>query len=93
VLTSLRLAKHPDKTFIGQIARGFDFLGYHFSPDGLRVATKTGANFMARVLQLYEPEPGTSVSARLGVYVRRWVRWVTAGVLAAAQRLLPVLRG
>jgi hypothetical protein len=33
VLASLRLAKHLDKTFIGRIARGFDFLGYHFSPD------------------------------------------------------------
>jgi hypothetical protein len=40
VLTSLRLAKHPDKTFIGRIAKGFDFLGYHLSPDGLTVAKK-----------------------------------------------------
>ena len=29
VLGSLRLEKHPDKTFIGKIERGFDFLGYH----------------------------------------------------------------
>ncbi len=29
VLASLRLEKHPDKTFIGRIERGFDFLGYH----------------------------------------------------------------
>src|SRR5207249_3231258 len=36
VLTSLRLAKHPDKTFIGCIAKGLDFLGYYFSPEGLR---------------------------------------------------------
>jgi hypothetical protein len=27
VLGSLRLEKHPDKTFIGRIERGFDFLG------------------------------------------------------------------
>jgi RNA-directed DNA polymerase len=80
VLTSLHLAKHPDKTFIGSIARGFDFLGYHFSPDGLRVATKTLANFVARVRQLYGHEPGERVSARLGAYVRRWVRWVRAGL-------------
>jgi RNA-directed DNA polymerase len=26
VLGSLRLEKHPDKTFIGRIERGFDFL-------------------------------------------------------------------
>jgi hypothetical protein len=38
VLASLGLEKHPDKTFIGRIERGFDFLGYHFSPDGLTAA-------------------------------------------------------
>ncbi len=31
-----------DKTFIGRIEKGFDFLGYHFGPDGLCVAKKTG---------------------------------------------------
>ena len=93
VLASLRLDKHPDKTFIGSIAKGFDFLGYHFSPKGLRVAIKTVANFVARMRQLYEHEPGEKVSSRLGAYVRRWVRWVTAGVPAVAQRLLPVLVG
>jgi hypothetical protein len=28
-LRALSLEKHPDKTFIGRIERGFDFLGYH----------------------------------------------------------------
>ncbi len=35
VLGDLGLEKHPDKTFIGRIERGFDFLGYHFGPEGL----------------------------------------------------------
>jgi hypothetical protein len=30
ILGSLRLEKHPDKSFIGRIERGFDFLDYHF---------------------------------------------------------------
>lgn len=30
MLGMLGLEKHPDKTFIGKIERGFDFLGYHF---------------------------------------------------------------
>ena len=93
VLASLRLAKHPDKTFIGKIAKGFDFLGYHFSPDGLRVATKTLANFVARVRQLYEQEPGEGGSARLGAYVQRWMRWVHAGLLAVIQLRLPPRSG
>ena len=33
--------KHPGKTFIGRIEIGFDFLGYHFGPDGLSVVKKT----------------------------------------------------
>ena len=32
---------HPDKTLIGRIERGFDFLGYHFGLDGLSVARKS----------------------------------------------------
>jgi hypothetical protein len=81
VLGSLGLLKHPDKTFIGRIERGFDFLGYHFGPDGLSVAKKTVENFVARAIRLYEQEPGEAcASSRLGLYVRRWVRWVQAGL-------------
>jgi hypothetical protein len=29
------LEKHPDKTFIGRIERGFDFLGYPFRSGGI----------------------------------------------------------
>lgn len=31
----LKLEKHQDKTIIGRIEKGFDFLRYHFSPEGL----------------------------------------------------------
>lgn len=41
VMADLRVEKHPDKTFIGRISRGFDFLGSWFSPSGLGVALKT----------------------------------------------------
>lgn len=81
VLASLCLTKHPDKTFIGRIEKGFDWLGYHIRPGLLTVATKTLEHFVARVRQLYEQEPREpDTSSRLGVYVRRWVRWVRAGV-------------
>ena len=46
VLRSLRLEKHPDKTFLGKIERGFDFPGTHFSRDGLRVAPATIQKFV-----------------------------------------------
>jgi len=40
-LGALQLEKHPGKIFIGRIAGGFDFLGYHFSADSLTVAAGT----------------------------------------------------
>ncbi len=68
------------KTFIGHIERGFDFLGYHFGPEGLSVAKTTIERFVARAIRLYEQEPGEAcASSRLGLYVRRWLRWARAG--------------
>ena len=43
LLNSLRLEKHPEKTFVGKTERGFDcldFLGYPIRPDGISVASK-----------------------------------------------------
>jgi hypothetical protein len=85
---SLRLEKHPDKTFIGRIEKGFDFLGYHFSPDGLSVAEKTIGKFLARAVQLYEQEQEEPFSSPLfGLYVRRWVSWVRGTAINTASWL------
>ena len=81
VLNLLKVEKAPDKTFIGRIENGFDFLGYHFSPDGLSVAEKTIEKFLARVVRLYEQEQEEPFgSPLLGLYVRRWVGWLYGGV-------------
>ena len=37
-LGALRLAKHPGKTFVATIEKGFDLLCYHFSPQGVTLA-------------------------------------------------------
>ncbi len=50
-----------DKTFIGRFEKGFEFLGYHFGPNGLSVATKTIEQFVARATRLYEQEPDKSL--------------------------------
>ncbi len=74
VLSSLKLEKHPEKTFIGRIEKGFDFLGYHFSRAELTVAKTTLENFAARAIRLYEQEPEEPVdSSRLGEYVQTLV--------------------
>ena len=82
LLNGLKLEKHPDKTFIGRIEKGFDFLGYHFSPKGLAVSKETEKKFVERATQLYEQERGGSQDgpSPLGQYVRRWVGWATGGL-------------
>jgi hypothetical protein len=52
----IEIINDSDKTFIGRIEKGFDFLGYHFSPEGLSVAEKTIEKFLARAVRRYEQE-------------------------------------
>jgi hypothetical protein len=78
----LGLAKHPDKTFIGRVERGFDFLGYHLAPGRLTLARATVERFAERAHRLYEQDRREPCgSPRLDAYVRRWQRWTTAGLL------------
>ena len=73
----------PEKTFIGRIEKGFDFLGFRLSPHGITMATATWERFVERALRLYEQdrrEPDGS--PRLDAYVLRWRGWAR-----------PVLRG
>ena len=80
----LRLAKHPDKTAIGRVERGFDFLGYHFKPPGISLAKQTLANCASKALRLYEQEPPHTRVRRLGVYFRRGHCWAVSSGLAGA---------
>ena len=70
-LGALSLEKHRDKSFIGRIERGFDFLGYHFSPARLSVAKKIIDNFIEKASRLYEQRRRAGSSASpLEMYVR-----------------------
>ena len=95
IFTTLGLEKHPNKTFIGRVEKGFDFLGYCLWPDRLTVAQATVERFLARVTRLYEQEQGRPLrSAPLGSYVRRWMRWTGAGVpslrVASGRACVPI---
>ncbi len=75
------MEKHPDKTFIGRIEKGFDFLGYHLGSGGLGVAKATIEKFIKRASRLYEQKRiGKVAPDALGMYIRRWMRWVRSGV-------------
>jgi hypothetical protein len=70
-----------DKTPIGRIERGFDFLRYAFSRGPLRVAHQTIQNHAARIHRLYEKrKKSPAIGALLDEYVPRWNRWCTTGL-------------
>lgn len=80
-LGALSLEMHPDKTFIGRIERGFDFLGYYFSRAPLRLAQRTLQNHVSRLHRLYEQQKeAADCATRLDEYVSRWKRWCRAGL-------------
>ena len=69
-LAELKVKQHPDKTFVGSISRGFDFLGFQFWPDGkVGVAGVAVERFVERATRLYEQ--GADIK-RIGKYVRHW---------------------
>lgn len=82
-MTSLKVEKHPQKTFIGLIQRGFDFLGYVLHTNGIRAANKTVKKAIARVRQLYEQGVGIT---RIDDYVRRWQRWFRSGLTKSIKK-------
>ena len=53
-LSTLGLELHPDKTSMGPIARGFDFLGYQHDPTGLRLSHITLQRHQEKLTRLYE---------------------------------------
>ncbi len=80
LLAELKLELAPDKTFVGRTSRGFDFLGYWFGSEGVRVAMRTVERLAERLNRIYEQG---AEECRIGEYVRRWwVRrwWVRGGL-------------
>jgi hypothetical protein len=78
MLAQSKVRQHPDKTFIGRISRGFDFLGYRFLPSGIvGVATQTFERCVERMARRYEQGAD---AIRIGDYVRRGSRWVRSGL-------------
>jgi len=87
IIAKLKVEKHPDKIFIGKIEKGFDFLGYHFSNEPLKVAEKTVEKHALHIVWLYEQlrqKKATSneMASTLGLYVKCWQRWARPGLAA-----------
>jgi len=84
-IADLSLDLHPDKTFVGRIEKGFDFLGYRFGRGPLGLAQNTVSNHVQRMHRLYEQQEKNhatpeEVAGVLWAYVKRWRRWCRAGL-------------
>ncbi len=77
ILNQHKLGKANDKTFIGRSLAGFDFVGYHFTPESLTVGKISLQRRDARIHRLYEQGAGEH---RIGGYVSRWQQWAKAGL-------------
>lgn len=76
ILNRLKLKMHPQKTFLGCIRRGFDFLGVHFG-ETPEISKTSLENHRSKIAQRYAQ--GAS-KACIGDYIARWSSWC-AGVL------------
>ena len=79
ILNAVQLKMHPDKTYLGCIKKGFDFLGVHFSAVP-RIAKATVEKHRVKLALRYAR--GAS-DACIGDYKARWTSWCK-GVLSAA---------
>ncbi len=79
---------HPDKTQLGRIENGFDWLGIWYGPEGPRIAPRAQANHRERVARLYEQArlrklSRTEIDRRVREYETRWMTWANHHLKAA----------
>lgn len=73
---------HPDKTQLGRVEHGFDWLGVWFTPTGTTIAPRALVNHQTRRLRLYEQArqrglSKTATEALVQAYETRWNKWAT----------------
>lgn len=78
-LTRQGFQLHPDKTFIGRISKGFDWMGAWISAQGIeKIAPRAMSNHHEVLHRLYEQIRHLSVlqqQSRVEQYLLRWNRW------------------
>jgi len=79
-LNQFGFEKHPEKTFIGRIAKGFDWMGAWLTDAGVTdIAPRAKANHQEKLRRLYEQTqhwPKARQEKRVSEYKKRWERWI-----------------
>ena len=91
-LNTLGLELHTDKTSMGPIARGFDFLGYQHDPTGLRLSHITLQRHQEKLSRLYEPYHRQLRAYRSGWIGRSTVLREAKGLAKIYLNLQPSIR-
>ncbi|MEZ5537821.1 MAG: hypothetical protein R3F02_19635 [Thiolinea sp.] len=68
MLKSFKVDKHPDKTFIGRVKKGFDFLGFRITPTTIQPSAASVSRRDRKVTRLYEQ----GVSER---HIAKYLAW------------------
>jgi len=90
-LAAVGLEPHPEKTWVGRVEQGVEFLGYRLTPSGMTLAPSTVRRGVARLHRLYEQQGrDPRRTAALGVYVSRWWRWAAGGLPDLCPCLTPL---
>ncbi|MEO5344083.1 MAG: reverse transcriptase domain-containing protein [Gammaproteobacteria bacterium SHHR-1] len=85
-LTAFGFAKHADKTFIGQVSRGFDWLGYHFGRQGIEGASLPCLQHLSEKIRRYYVQAREAktaqrlIASQVAEMKRRWCRWLGTGL-------------
>jgi hypothetical protein len=83
-LAELKVATHPDETFLGRTARGFDFLGYRFGAEGLTgVAEATVERFVGKATRLASKDVAGNTAPG-----QRLPRDLSGGLAALVERFM-----
>lgn len=72
ILKELKLKLHPDKTYIGRISKGFDYLGFHLKPPEARVSLPCLLRAAAKARLLFEQTHNMDC---VWHYWRRFLHW------------------
>ncbi len=90
-LAGLKLVKAKDKTYVGKLTNGFDFLGFHFKQKSITVSNKTVVKFLNKLTakvhswmnRFYESglyglkkmKGESKLAEIISLYAKNWLRW------------------
>ena len=66
-----------NKTWVGRVSKGFDFLGVHISLNGLSMAKRSWDRMTVKLHRLFEQGAD---QPRLVQTLKNWIRWAKTGV-------------